>query len=370
MVVGSHPGCDLKINHASISQRHALFACQPDGVWWVYDLRSRYGTNVNGEPAEARALADGEEVRLGELSWRVGFRAAEPVQARGGDTLRRTPFGDFVLLQKLHHGRGGRLYRALWTRRANREVALRRFPTSFQSDESGLRRLMERLPQASKVRHKNVVRLFHAGFYKDTQGQRRWYLAMEYLPGGSLRDRLAARTEPLPVADVVRFATDIASALDAAGAQALVHRNINPSCVLFAADGKAKLGDFFFMRPELADSYQEITRGVETPADVAYQSPERLRSSKQLTPASDLYSLAACMYEALTLRPPFEARDIGLVELVTKISAERPPAVRYLNPSGPQPLNDLIMAALAKSADERPPGPKAFQTALSAVGVS
>jgi serine/threonine-protein kinase len=134
---------------------------------------------------------------------------------------------------------------------------LRIYPTTFQFDEQGIRRFMRGIPDAGKIRHPNIVRLYRGGFQKKGNGHL-WFLAMEYLPGGSLRDRLQHGAR-LSVPVTIRYAADIAHAVEAATARCLVHRNINPSCILFDAVGTAKLGDFSLMRGGVLQAIQEIT---------------------------------------------------------------------------------------------------------------
>ena len=314
VVVGTGPLCDVRSTHPSLSQRHAVLVCQSDGRWWVYDLRSRQGVRVNGRRTVGRRLREADQVQFGDLSWQVGLT---PVEPRRKNRLRKAAFGDLVLTTKLHDGRSGKLYRAKWKNRF--DVVLRIFPAAFGLDEGLVRRLKERIPQAARVRHENILRLYRAGRYADGKKHERWFLVAEHMAGGSLRDRLEGRGGPLPVSEVVRLALDIGSGLWAAAAAGLRHRNINPACILFDEEGRAKLGDFLYSQSESNDPSHDITRG-ERPADaLLYRPPEQIRGQGDLPASSDLYGLAACMYEALTLRPPFESTHRTILVLAQAI---------------------------------------------------
>jgi len=189
---------------------------------------------------------------------------------------------------------------------------------------------------------------------------------MEYLVGGSLRDRLAGRDQPMTSEEVVRFALDVAAALKAAADQQLLHRNINPSCILFAADDTAKLGDFVLMRGEVVDSIQQITQAGSPPGEHVYQPPELVEGQTALTPACDIYSLAAAMYEALTLQPPF-AKEHTLPEVIESILKRLVTSPRKLNPAVSPALEQLVLRGLAKDPHQRFTSAAEFGEALRQV---
>lgn len=362
VVAGTHSSCELFSDHATLSQRHALFACQSDGRWWVYDLHSRRGVMVNGRRVPCQVLDNGDRVELGDLVWRV------ELPPRGGKkkASANDPLQEFSDLKLLHKGENGKLYRAVWNRKG-REVALRIFPASFASDRSAVRRLKERLPLAGRIHHDNAVRLYRGGRFRDKKGLKRWFLVTEYMIGGSLRDRLAKRTESLPISDVIRLALEIGNALLAAEEVGLRHRNVNPSCIFFDEDGRSKLGDFLHARPE-SEPDVDVTKCEVSKVEMVYRPPEQIRGTSELTPSADLYSLAACLYEASTLRPPFGV-DRSVVEVVQSIREERPASPLEFNPDLPPKLADLILDTLAKDPARRPLDANEFLTRLAKVMV-
>jgi serine/threonine protein kinase len=354
ILVGRNQDCDFQVPQASVSRKHAMLLAGDRGRWWIHDLGSRLGTRVNGARVEKSVLADGDEVVLGSARCRVFLGGAERAS-------RRYLCG-FALGKKIHEGANGNLYRATWVARDGREVALRVYPAEFQFDEVGIRRFMRGIPDAGLIRHDNVVRLYRGGFLRLRNGNTTWFLAMEYLPGRSLRDRLAQRG-PLTPEEVIRFGIDITRALSQAAARDLVHRNITPSCVLFAADGTAKLGDFSLLRGGVQNALQEITMAAPVPGEHIYQPPEQLMSAGELGPACDLYALGATMYEALTGQPPFP-RELSFMDLVQAICSEAPRPPCEVNPAVPAALSDLVMRALEKGPQQRFRTPALFRSAL------
>jgi len=352
VLIGSNSSCELRSDHIGLSKRHALLVCQADGRWWVYDLHSRRGVKVNRRRVLHRRLADGDTLDLGGSIWRVKLITLDEKAATA--MAAANPLQDFTNLKLLHRGENGALYRADWQRK-QRVVALRLFSRDFGKGKSTVRRLKELLPRVAAVHHENIVRLYRGGRYLDEDGSRRWFLASEYMVGGSLRDRLAKRADPLPLSDVAALARDIAKGLMAVEALGRRHRNISPSSLLFDAEGQAKLGELLHSWPEAERPRSEIAKH-----ELAYRPPEHVRGESELKPSADLYSLAACLYEGLTLRPPFAIEGRSVVELVQAIREERLASPREFNPGVSKEFADLIMNSLAQNPDKRPENAQEF----------
>lgn len=358
-LIGAGEGSRFRLPYSGVSEKHAMVLCQDTGHWWVYDLRSRTGFEVNGVKTVAAELDDGDTFRIpieGLPAFRVRLVEAENLVPN---------IEKFEIGKRIHHSPDkGDLYLARWQGR-NRLAAVRVFPPGFAADVEGLRRFIERIPEAGKLRHPNLVALYRGGFVTRDE-QREWFLATEYLAGGSLRDRLFKSARPLPVIDALRTGVHIAAALSEVAARRFVHRNVNPSCILYAADGTAKLGDFFLLRDEVVQTLHQITQAATPQGECVYQAPEVLAGTKRLTPACDLYSLAACLYEALTRRPPFDPEQ-GMVALYDSIQEKAVEHPRRLNSAVPDKLGDLILKGLAKDPDRRPASPEEFGRELQAL---
>jgi serine/threonine protein kinase len=353
VVVGAAADCDVHLRGATVSRKHAVL-CESNGQWWLHDLGSRAGTWVNGERVSTAVLNDGDDVLFGGERCRVRL---------GSPTKASVPHvGEFELHEQIHEGQNGKLYRAVWTRQKGREAAVRIYPRHFEGDEVSIKRFLRGNPGAGQLRHPNIVRLFRGGYVRG-RGGNVWFLAMELLPGGSLRDRLA-RSGPLSPAEVVRCGVDVCTALEAAAERGLVHRNVNPSAILFDAAGNAKLGDFSLLRDGQGNDRQDVTAAGPPPGEHVYQSPEQLLGVPDLGPACDVYGLAATLYEALTGQPPF-SREQSWVDLLRSVCARPVQPPRELNPAIPAALDAVLTQALDKCPQRRFATPGELKAALA-----
>ncbi|AMV22504.1 protein kinase domain-containing protein [Planctomyces sp. SH-PL14] len=331
----------LPIQDPDIGTRHALLACQFLD-WHVYDLFHPSGTFLNGRKVEGpQRVVRGDELRFGKHSFLVNL------EFEGTGIIPR-----FDLLKRLHHGRGGDLYVARWMRKSGetKKVALRIFPAEFQDQNDQIRRFLRAIPEAGRIKHKNVVQMYRGGMTRRS-GMTIWFLASEFLPNGSLRDRIARTKGPLPLDMVRQAGLDIAQALQASAEQQILHRNVNPSCILFDGDEQAKLGDFVLSRGEVMETLYDITRGRLDMGEYQYQAPEVLQGAGNLTPACDTYGLAACLFEAITGKRPFDGQN--QVEILTKASQANWPRPSELNPAIPTDWNPFMAKALARAPQDR-----------------
>ncbi len=352
ILIGRGEDCDLQLSDPNVSKKHALISCHSDG-WWLFDLNSRSGTSCNDRQISRVHLAGGEEVGFGPERWRVAI-------GQGRARVRR---GRFELRDLLHTGSNGELWRAVWLDRNFRVVALRLYPPEFELDEEQVKRFLRGIEEGAAIHHPNVLRLYWAGTWR-REGERTWFLAMEYMAGGSLRDRLAQGRRP--VDEVIRYALDLSAALTFAGQLRVLHRNINPSCILFDAEGTAKLGDFSLMRTEVLESIQQITQARAALGEQIYQAPEVVRGDKEITLACDVYSLGATMYEALCGRPVVP-RGLSLPDTLNAICKRAILPLRTLTPSVPEELAWLVQRCLDKDPGKRISDPAEFRERLGKI---
>ena len=200
--------------------------------------------------------------------------------------------------------------------------------------------------------HPNVTQLYDYGEDGD-----RPYMVLEYVPGGTLEDRL--QKGALRDAETHAIATDIASGLAHAHARGVVHRDIKPTNILFDEEGRAKLTDFGIAQTGEGTLTDEGT----VLGTAAYISAEQA-SGAPTTPATDVYSFGVMLFRMLTGRPPFESADA--LELVTLHRDAPAPPVESIRPDAPPELAALAAAALAKDPRARPPDGAALLAALDA----
>jgi len=172
------------------------------------------------------------------------------------------------------------------------------------------------------------------------------YIVMEYLPGGSLADRLE-REGAQPVGRSLDWLGQAAAALDAAHANGIVHRDVKPGNLLLDSDERIKVADFGVASAADLGSFTEAGTVVGT---AGYLAPEQARGERA-TPASDLYALGVVAFELLTGKRPFE-RESSTAEAIAHVSAPIPPASDS-NPSLPRELDDVLARGLAKEPEHR-----------------
>lgn len=211
----------------------------------------------------------------------------------------------------------------------------------------------ERKAMGSLAGHPNIVTIYGSGFSQDDHP----YLLMEYLPQGSLRDRLN-RLGPLDWTEALSMAVKLSGAVETAHRAGVLHRDIKPGNVFLSALGEPKLGDFGIAR---------LRGGVETrsglvTASVAHAAPEVL-SGQRPDARSDVYSLASLLYELICGRAPFAGTDEeSLVAMLTRVANE--PAPRP-GPGLPEAVWQVMAAALAKDPEHRTHTAASFAAALT-----
>ena len=184
---------------------------------------------------------------------------------------------------------------------------------------------------------------------------------MPFVEGESLRDRLR-RERQLPVEDALTIATEAARALAYAHQHGVVHRDIKPENILLTSDGSTLVADFGIARALGGDEGLTQTGfAVGTPA---YMSPEQAAGDKALDARTDLYSLAAVLYETLAGEPPFTGPTVQAI--AAKRLTEAPPSVRAVRPAVPAAVDEAIRKALAPVPADRFAGAAQFAQALTA----
>jgi tRNA A-37 threonylcarbamoyl transferase component Bud32 len=238
-----------------------------------------------------------------------------------------------------------------------RRVALKVLVEELAADDRATRRFVREARATARLAHPNVARVYDFG--RDGGAP---FLVMELLEGRTLADRVAAG--PLPPAEAARVAAAVADALDAAHQRGIVHRDVKPSNVMLTPGGEVKVMDFGIAA---AADETHSTTGSGLYATVAYVSPERV-AGQPATPASDVYSLGAVLYELLCGRPPFSGGSPALVARAHL--QDQPVPVRRLAPWVPARLAEACEAALAKDPARRPSSAAAFAARLRAAAAA
>ncbi len=225
-----------------------------------------------------------------------------------------------------------------------REVAVKRVGNFPGGSSPDLLRAQREAKLAAKLNHPHVVAVFD--FL--TEGDEQW-LVMEHVDGVDLAV-LAEHADGLPADEAAALLAQVADALAAAHAAGVVHRDVKPSNVLVAHDGTAKLADFGIARAR--DSTMTVSGRVT--GSPAYLAPE-VASGRPATEASDVWSLGATLYQALTGRPPYDTSD-SVLSAMYRIVHEAPPRLRGAGWPAELPGDHDGHRAIGSMADE--PGPR------------
>ncbi len=246
-------------------------------------------------------------------------------------------------------GRGGMgiVYRATDTK-LNRHVALKILPAAALASEEDRARFFREAQAAAQLHHPNIATVFEIDEAVPEGGDKaepRPFIAMEYIEGETLEDRIKAG--PLKLEEARRIATEVADALKAAHEKKIVHRDIKSANVMLSADGKAKVLDFGLAKTTHST---QLTRMGSTMVTIAFMSPEQARG-EEVDGRSDLYSLGTMLYEMISGRLPFGGEYEQAV--VYGILNENPEPLTALRTGVPMSLEWIVNKCLAKSADDR-----------------
>jgi serine/threonine-protein kinase len=250
-------------------------------------------------------------------------------------------------------GEGGDalVYRAA-DRHLRRTVAVKFLRPELRSDPTFVARFEREARSAGSLNHPHIVPVFDYGEALGT-----YFLVMEYVAGGDLRDRLQYGSLAVPTA--VRVATEVAQALGAAHALGIVHRDVKPANVLLTEDGHAKVTDFGIAKMLAVPQLTATAAIIGTPH---YLAPEQA-TGDTVTPATDVYSLGVVLYELLAGRRPFEGESF--IRVAMQHLNAPPPPLAELNPAVPSSLAAIVARALAKDPAARFADGAAFAAALS-----
>jgi eukaryotic-like serine/threonine-protein kinase len=234
----------------------------------------------------------------------------------------------------------------------------------------GAERFLAEIKTTAALQHPHILPLFDSGAAgqqgSGAEGFTFLYYVMPYVEGESLRDRLT-REKQLPIADAVRIASEVASALDYAHRHNVIHRDIKPENILLH-DGRALVADFGIA---LAASKAGGTRMTETGMSLGtptYMSPEQAMGEREITARSDVYALGAMTYEMLLGEPPFTGPTAQ--SIVAKVMTEKPASLTARRDRIPPAVEDAVLTALEKLPADRWSSAAEFAAALGGHGMS
>jgi serine/threonine-protein kinase len=246
--------------------------------------------------------------------------------------------GRYELISRIAIGGMGEVWEAT-DHVIGRTVAIKILKDEYMGDPGFLERFRAEARHAALVNHEGIASVFD---YGEENGSA--FLVMELVPGEAL-STILERENKLPAERTLDIVAQTASALQAAHAAGLVHRDIKPGNLLITPDGRVKITDFGIAR--IADQVP-LTATGQVMGTVQYLSPEQA-SGHPASPATDIYSLGIVAYEALAGRRPFTGESQVAIAMA-QINEQPPP----LSDEIPEPVRNLVLAMIAKKPDDRP----------------
>jgi TolB-like protein/Tfp pilus assembly protein PilF len=250
----------------------------------------------------------------------------------------------------------GVVYKAEDTR-LQRVVALKFLPAELTRDVEAKERFLQEARLASSLDHPNLCTIYEAGEAESGQ----LYLSMAFYDGENLKKRIEGG--PLPVADAVEIAAQIASGLVRAHGSGIIHRDVKPANVMLTSRGEVKLVDFGLAKltGEVGVTFTQAGALMGTPA---YMSPEQAQG-KPIDTRTDVWSLGVVLYESLTGQRPFTGDAWQAV--IQAVIHKNPEGIRRLRPEVPPALERIVQRCLAKKPGDRYPTIEALAADLNSL---
>lgn len=250
--------------------------------------------------------------------------------------------GDYEILSELGAGGMGVVYKAR-QRSLKRLVALKTIRAGEFANADQILRFQAEAQSVARLNHPGIVPVYEVGIYRGLH-----FFSMQYLPGGSLSDRL--KEGPLPARDGAVIVRQVAEAVQAAHDQQLIHRDLKPGNILLDEQGVPRVTDFGLAKQ--LDGDQGLTQTGDVMGTPSYMAPEQAQGQlDQIGSPTDVYALGAILYHILTGRPPFQGAT--KIETLRQVVEQEPAPPRQLNSAIPRDLETIALKCLRKEADKR-----------------
>lgn len=258
-------------------------------------------------------------------------------------------FGDYVIVKLLGKGGMGAVYLAKSPDSGKLYAIKVMVPPDGPQRHEWRQRFVQEAEFAMRIRHPNLISVYDVGEDPATEY---CYIIMDYVPGGSLSDRIKAQGK-LDIRTAIDITIKIASALDVVHKAGIVHRDVKPDNIMFDADGSPKLSDLGIAKVSGRDDDTNVTKTGMMLGTPAYMSPEQMMNSHEVDARADIYSLGMVLYEMLTGRRPNDTSTI--VQLLAKaIQGEELPDVRTVRPEVSVAVSYVLSKMVAVKPEERP----------------
>jgi serine/threonine protein kinase/tetratricopeptide (TPR) repeat protein len=247
--------------------------------------------------------------------------------------------GKYKILEELGRGGMGVVVKAKDTR-LERTVALKFLPPELTRNEEAKKRFIQEAKAAAALDHPNICTV-----YEVDEADDQTYIAMSYIEGQSLNDKL--KEGPMDVDEAKDIAIQVAEGLKEAHEKGIVHRDIKPANIMLTEKGQTKITDFGLAKLSWG---ADLTKPATIMGTVAYMSPEQARG-EEVDHRTDIWSLGAMLYEMLTGKRPFKKKHEQA--LIYSILNEEPQSLSKLRPDIPSYIEEIIFKTLKKEPEKR-----------------
>ena len=279
-------------------------------------------------------------------------------QSGNGPSLIGQSIAHYQVMSLLGSGGMGDVYLALDTK-LGRKVALKLLPEYLAGDTQRTRLFTKEARAASALNHPNIITIHDIGQLND-----RYYIAMEYVEGETLRSHFYEQKTPL--SKLLKYLQQVAEGLTKAHANGIVHRDLKPDNIMITRDGYAKILDFGLAKlteqPNRSDvsASSEAATALMTPPSISgvvmgtagYMSPEQAQGkTAQIDHRSDIFSFGCILFEAATGMKAFDGADV--IDSLHKIVHGPTPSIKDASTNLPADLDRIVRRCLAKDPDKR-----------------
>jgi WD40 repeat protein len=250
--------------------------------------------------------------------------------------------GDYEVLAEVGRGSMGVVYKGRQLR-PDRLVALKMILAGEHASPQSVRRFLSEAEAVARLQHPGIVQIFEVG----QQGPLP-YISLEWVEGGSLGARLAAK--PLTAAEAAGLVAALAEAVHHAHLRGVIHRDLKPTNVLLTPSGQPKITDFGLAKR--LDGEPGLTASGAVLGTPSYMAPEQAAGqARDVGPPADIYALGVLLYECLTGRPPF--RTASAADTLLLVIRQEPVPPRQLQPRVPRDLETICLKCLEKEPARR-----------------